>query len=205
VVVISNINSTKAKKNHSFQSSVELYNLYEYLDIAKTCIIKYAPISIKYSMIKSEDAISYIVEKLIYGHCRYRKDGGSSLTSYLRKCVFWAILNWQNKLYHSFKETEFKDDYYYISKKEYYGDIKKDEKLDQSLLDLLTETQKYYLIERYVNNRSFADIGRDKGVSRQAVNFSIKNALWKMRDVLQIDLPHNTKINVDKLNEICQK
>jgi hypothetical protein len=99
VVVIYKNNVTKLKQHGVFdKKDIKLYSLNHYLTVAQKCIYKYADSSMAKKMIYDEDAISYVVEKIIYGNYTYRSDKNCTLNTYLNTCAKFAIKNWINKL-----------------------------------------------------------------------------------------------------------
>ena len=84
-VVMKDIDFNKRNKNDYTANSNEMYSLKQYTNIAKKCISKFSGDGVSHSMLKSEDAISHVAEHIMWGHVRWREDGGRALMYDVRK------------------------------------------------------------------------------------------------------------------------
>lgn len=192
-VVMKDIDFNKRNKNDYKANENKMYSLNEYRTIAKKCISKFS----KNCMLKSEDAISHVAEHIMWGHIRWREDGGRTLKSYLNQCAIWAIKSWKTKAYN----TESISSLNYITDKEgrhtqVYQNVE-DSKCKEpfellyndsfsemkSLIEskCLTKLQQRCLYERYVEGKKLRQIAESLSVSRQAVNQHITKAVKKLR------------------------
>lgn len=97
MVVITLAHTGKTKQTHISpfdckQTNIEYFTLDKYLNIAKRCIRAFCNKSVSYSMLKNEDAISFVAEELIIGTAKFNNNG--SLYGYLGMRAKWAIKRW---------------------------------------------------------------------------------------------------------------
>mgnify|MGYP003111185376 CR=1 FL=1 len=198
-VVMKDIDFNKRNKNDYENNSNEMYSLKQYTNIAKKCISKFSGDGVSHSMLKSEDAISHVAEHIMWGHVRWREDGGRALKSYLNQCAIWAIKSWKTKIYKNEdiaslnyckpseaagRETQAYQNVQDKKCKEpfellYNNNLSEMKSLIES--KCLTKLQSKCLYERYVEGKKLRQIAETLCVSRQAVNQHISKAVKKLR------------------------
>ena len=100
-LIIKDVDAKKLEKNGTFKNEEgvqRMFSMQEYLDIAKRCIAHFANRDLKMQMLRSEDAISFVAEHLMYATCRWAAEKGRTLRSYHNQCAIWAIQNWMSRL-----------------------------------------------------------------------------------------------------------
>lgn len=199
-VVLKDIDVNKRKTNDYGRNKIEMYDLKEYRDISKKCIVLFSGSHLTSKMINDEDAISHVSEHVMWGHMRWKEDGGKSLRSYLNQCAIWAIKSWKTKMYrHDAAKVQSLDchtnnpDEAKMNRYELVSDKKSKEPFDiifnnpqkdvKEILSskCLTKIQTRCLRERYVEGKKLRQIAEAMSVSRQAVNQHIKKAIVKLR------------------------
>jgi len=197
-VVMKDIDFNKRNKNDYKSSSTSMYSLDEYRKIAKKCIAKFSGPNSCSSMLKSEDAISHVSEHLMWGHVRWKEDGGRTLKSYLNQCAIWAIKSWKTKIYNtedisSLNYCNLNDQEKNTQTYQNVEDKKCKEPFEllyndnfsemKSLISskCLTKLQSRCLYERYVEGKKLRQIAESLSVTRQAVNQHITKAVKKLR------------------------
>ena len=198
-VVLRDINVKKRKNSISFDGgqSTEMLSLHDYLKIAKRCIISFANSRLSQHMLKDEDAIAHVSEHLMAAHCRWRKDGGRTLRSYLNQCAIWSIQVWTTKLYHANQncvyslnhDTNTSGQQFYSliadpKSKQPYDIIFNNSSVAVSELiksDCLTSVQKTCLQQRYIENKKLQQIADNIGSTRQNVHQHIEKAKNRLR------------------------
>lgn len=183
---------TKRKKDGTICNNIEDYTIGDYRNMAKRFISKYTSRALSAKMLADEDAISFVVENLMYATQRWNEDKGQSFSTYLIQCARWSIPRWvkimnrENKQYSlDFSINEEDDDSYEIiaDKKQKTPIEKLIKKENISLLkkiikeSSLTNTQKLYLKSIYFDGLTGSETAREYEVSRQAVNQSIKQSI----------------------------
>ena len=198
-VVLRDVDVKKMSKFDYVTNADELLTLYEYIEIAKRCIGAFASPPEAKGMLKDDDAIAHVAEHLMTGHLRWKENGGRTLRSYLNQCAIWSMKQWKSKLCQTKKRQELslntylhRDEggqlYQLVSDKKAKEpfDILFDdnEKTVHTLIesDCITKLQRHYLTQRYIENKTFQEIGVSVGVSRQAVEQSIKKAITKLQN-----------------------
>jgi len=199
-VVLKDIDFKKRENNNYGQSNAEMYNLEEYRKISKKCISLFAENQMASRMLRDEDAISHVAEHVMWGHIRWRQDGGRTLKSYLNQCAIWAIKVWRSKTYQTEKKKIYslnhqidgkdsgKVEYVQITpdkKAKEPFDLIFNDKTKEALTSInsscLTSLQSKCLYGRYIDGRKLQEIADELGVSRQAVNQHIKKGINKLR------------------------
>ena len=199
-VVMKDIDFNKRNKNDYKSHSSAMYSLSEYRNIAKKCISKFSGPNSCSSMLKSEDAISHVAEHIMWGHIRWREDGGRTLKSYLNQCAIWAIKSWKTKVYQSEDKNIASLNYSNSDEQEKQSELYQtieDKKCKEPFeilcndkvseiknfikSECLTELQQRCLYERYVEGKKLRQIAESLHVSRQAVNQHIKKGVKKLR------------------------
>ena len=197
-VILKDIDANKRKSNDYGSKDVEMYTISKYRDIAKKCISLFAGSPMSVSMIKNEDAISHVAEHVMWGHVRWKEDGGRTLKSYLNQCAIWAIKVWKTKLYKSdsirslnypaMSDGDNETQQYEItadkSAKQPYEILFDDVSMEAKKIissSCLTQLQGECLYQRYIEGKKLRQIAETLSVSRQAVNQHIKKAIAKLR------------------------
>ena len=197
-VILKDISVEKRKNNDYLNNDTELKSFSFYEDMAKKCISMFAGPQIRAKMLKDEDAISHVLENIIWGHMRWQEEKGRTLKSYLNQCGIWAIKSWKTKIYESTKnsqEVSLNDDfndncsqrYTYVADKNmlepfdilYDNASRNVEKIMKS--SSLTELQKTCIQKRYVESKKLREIAEELRITKQAVNQHIKSAVRKMK------------------------
>tara|TARA_Y100000592_G_scaffold99967_1_gene177993 strand:- start:1282 stop:1905 length:624 start_codon:yes stop_codon:yes gene_type:complete len=200
-VVLKDIDLKKRITNNYGEINIEMYDLATYRNIAKKCISKFSGASLAPRMIRDEDAISHVAEHVMWGHLRWKEDGGRALKSYLNQCAIWAIKSWKTKIYKGEQKKIDSLDYSYPSAGEdgadqynFVPDKSAKEPFDEifnssakearQLIDseCLTSLQRSCLTQRYVEGKKLRQIAEVLGVTRQAVNQHIKKAISKLKE-----------------------
>lgn len=199
-VILKDIDYNKRKNNDYSKIKNEMYSLGEYREIAKKCISLFSGSTGSSFMIKNEDAISHVAEHIMWGHARWREDGGRTLKSYLNQCAIWAIKVWKTKAYHSDKKISMSLNHTISnnngSESEQYKLIadKKSKTPEDIIFNnpskeaksmikecSLTKLQNKCVSLRYIEGKKLQEIADEMGVSKQAVNQHIKKAVNKLR------------------------
>jgi len=199
-VILKDIDVKKRENNDYSKSSVEMYELSTYRDIAKKCISLFSGPSMSSVMIKNEDAISHVAEHVMWGHIRWKEDGGRTLKSYLNQCAIWAIKVWKTKIYHSEKKKsislnhpmstngdcdlqqyEIISDAKCLEPFEILFNNKKEEAKKVINNKCLTKIQNNCMKQRYIDGKKLQEIADSMGITRQAVNQHIKKSINKLR------------------------
>lgn len=190
-VVVVDINSTTLKKTGNMTRTPEkearMLPLAEYYKIAKRVILHCASPSLAKSMVKDEDAMSFMVEALIRGTMRWEPDGGRTLRSYLNQCGRWAIPRWilnkkqADKRKNLSLDMEMDDDgnnmHNFVADPFAVGNV--EEIIDKPYLN---DTQKECLRLRFVNNMTFRDIGTALNKTGQRIKQIVNKAIEKLRN-----------------------
>ncbi len=177
----------------------------EYLKIAQRLVRKIAPIyrpGLAEQILRSEDAISNIATQVMMADWRW--NGNGTLFGYRKECVKWAIKGFIERdvsrskrktlsLNNSSRTGE-DDVQEYINlipgNDANPSDIVQDaesDKLKTELIDqilgsgILTNTQEKCIRLHYLQGKSMSDIGRELGVSRQAVQDNVQRGISKLR------------------------
>jgi RNA polymerase sigma factor (sigma-70 family) len=175
-----------------------------YINLAKKTISKFAPKfynGLSTEMLKSEEAISDIATALMYADWRYDENRKGktglqkTLYSYRNQCAIWAIKTYVTNKYRQHKvsslDFELEDDKFLDST---IKDNKARSPLDiaidteyadnlssciTNLLDnnLLSDKQKKQIQMYYFEDKTLSEIGKEFGVSREAVRQNIKRGL----------------------------
>lgn len=199
-VILKDIDVKKRETNNYAENNCEMYSLDKYMDIAKKCISLFSGPQNSSPMIKDEDAVSHVAEHIMWGHLRWRQDGGRTLKSYLNQCAIWSIKVWKTKAYnnkdkkilslnHPISAYSDEDSQHYEivadkSAEEPFDILfnrKKDEVKKILKNNCLTNLQNLCLNQRYIHGKKLQEIANEMGVSRQAVNQHIKKGVNKLR------------------------
>lgn len=199
-VVLKDIDVNKRRANNYSKNVPNMYDLNTYRDIAKKCISLFGGPPIASKMIRDEDAIAHVAEHIMWGHLRWKEDGGRTLKSYLNQCAIWSIKVWKTKIYHSEKKNIRSLNHHIgnsgngdLQQYEIIADKKIKEPFDILFDDkrmeakntinneCLTKPQHDCMNQRYMDGKKLREIAESLGISRQAVNQHIKKAVNKLR------------------------
>lgn len=199
-VVLSDVDTTKRGGNNYLETCDQdrMLSLAEYLEVAEKCIARFAAPSVAREMLRDEDAVSFIAEHLMYGTARWSPDGGRAFRSYLTQCARWAITRWIGKRKKvvargvtSLNQNREEGDMFLYeliadprdcsNESEVYWCDLSDEV--ESLINHpeLTEAQSKALRKRYIEGKTFREIGSDLGVSKQMADGYVSAALKKLK------------------------
>lgn len=184
-------------------------DLSTYITLAKKIVSKFAPnfyASLRSELLSNEDAIADIASALMFADWRWDSNrkgfNGKSKTkySYRNQCGIWAIKTYLTNKYKkgnkalSLNNNEGDSD---ISFAENIPDHSCDpaaiveqkeqkEKLSSTINDLLSsgiisDKQKNQIIEYYFNEKTLSQIGKEFGVTREAVRQNIQKGLAKIK------------------------
>jgi DNA-directed RNA polymerase specialized sigma24 family protein len=171
----------------------ELKTMKEYLKEARYVIIKWGD----FNMLKDDDAIADVAHNLMLAEWRYDPTRGASRLTHRINYGKYAVLD-------IYKKRKKESRYRHItinqveSDREESGIILTDEGFQkeedyrlsvETVENILSsksinQTQKGYMRERYINGKTLQEIALEFGVSRQAVQQSIANALKNLKKVL---------------------
>jgi RNA polymerase sigma factor (sigma-70 family) len=171
----------------------ELKTMKEYLKEARYVIIKWGD----FNMLKDDDAIADVAHNLMLAEWRYDPTRGASRLTHRINYGKYAVLDIYKK-----RKKESRHKHITVnqaeSDREEAGIILTDKgyereeehKISAEFVDNLlnnkciNKTQKGYMRERYINGKTLQEIADEFGVSRQAVQQSIANALKNLKKVL---------------------
>lgn len=185
-------------------------SLSTYLMLAKKIINKFAPKFIVKHMLNDEDAISDVAVALMNADKNFDPDRQGTnnfkktLYSYRNQCGLWAIKTYvtkqyktkkvnsldyvfdddNNTLYSTIPDSKNKDPLTILIDNEQ----KDNTELDIAFIlnsDILNDKQKDQIRMYYFENKSLAEIGKEYGVTREAIRQSIKRALNSIRTLAQ--------------------
>lgn len=200
-VILKDIDQNKRSKNDYSKSQANMESLEYYDTVAKKCISMFAG-TLSQKMLKDEDAISHVSEHIMWGHLRWKEDGGRTLKSYLNQCGIWAIKIWKTKMYKTMSSSQVQSLNYDLSvggsdSCELYQ-ITKDEKCEEPfdiLFDnkktdaikaiedkCLTNLQRTCLQQRYIEGKKLRQIAEAMNISKQAVDQNIRKAIEKLKN-----------------------
>lgn len=185
-----------------------------YINLAKKTISKFAPKfynGLSAEMLKNEEAISDVATALMYADWRFdeNRPGKSgqkkTLYSYRNQCAIWAIKTYVTNKYKKQKNyslDENNEDLKFNSLIADKGqrqpiDLLIDEEennilksdIEQILSSAsITEKQKQQIIMYYYEDRTLSYIGKEFGVSREAVRQNIKRGLESIRNLESLNI-----------------
>lgn len=182
-----------------------------YIVLAKKIISKFAPnfySSLRKELLNNEDAISDIASALMFADWRWDENrkgfNGKSKTkySYRNQCGIWAIKTYLTNKYRKSNQNYSLDNIdsedgnsfsEYICDKNDYDPAKivEDEEYKQNISHeietllssgIISDKQKEQIKEYYFNEKTLSQIGKDFGVTREAVRQNIQKGLSKIRE-----------------------
>jgi len=202
-VVLWDINVNKRRKNNNLgKTDATNWTLHDYYHVAQRCIGAFAIGPLAKSMLRNEDAISFVAEHLMYAAFRWDCSGGRTLRSYLNQCAIWSIMTWLTlvKKSNRYPIISINEDAYTDSRTKLYEIIqdKNSEIPDQVIMGqeqsdnlmnviddaCLTERQQHCLDAVYIQGQRPSEVARELGVSRQAVDQCLNNGVNKIRIVI---------------------
>lgn len=183
-------------------------DLSTYISLAKKTISKFAPKfynGLSSEMLKNEEAISDVATAIMYADWRFdpNRTGQSgqqkTLYSYRNQCAIWAIQTYITSKYKKQKcfsiDNQMEDDSTHAQlicdkKQMDPAEIAIQNETDQNLIDTidllmntapLSEKQKQQIYMYYFEDKTLSEIGKEFGVSREAVRQNIKRGLELIR------------------------
>ena len=203
-IVLWDINVSKRLESGNLVNKVDtaakMLPLSDYYEIARRCIGAFASGTMARSMLRNEDAISFVAEHLMYATCRWNSEAGRTLHSYINQCAIWSIQRWillnKKSSLHRMASLNNDND---GDNQPLYATIP-DESTTQPLDELcyyettdmirkimdteLTHRQRECIELIYIHGVSGADAARKLGVSRQAVEQCTTKGITKLRTIL---------------------
>ena len=89
------IHVSKLRASGLFSNDNEMFELSEYDQMARSIIFYYCTPDFAKYMVSNPEALSYIVECLMFGSCKWDKTRKSTThRGYLSRCGQWAIVRW---------------------------------------------------------------------------------------------------------------
>jgi RNA polymerase sigma factor (sigma-70 family) len=184
-------------------------SLSTYLMLSKKIINKFAPKFIQKQMLNDEDAISDVATALMNADKNFDPNRGTSPDrqktkySYRNQCGLWAVKTYVTKHYKAKKidslDFVLNDDYNPLyttitdTKNKNPIDILMEEESERNQCsdinylinsNLLTEKQRDQIQMYFFENKSLSEIGKEYGVTREAIRQSIKRALDHIRTLV---------------------
>jgi RNA polymerase sigma factor (sigma-70 family) len=175
-----------------------------YIALAKKTISKFAPKfynGLSTEMLKNEEAISDVATSLMYADWRYDSDRSGktglkkTLYSYRNQCAIWAIKTYITTRYKKKKNfsldynndndqtlSEMLEDTSAESPLDFLIEKERLANLEQTIKDLLDNDslsvkQKTQIRMYYFEDKTLSEIGKEFGISREAVRQNIKRGL----------------------------
>ncbi len=200
-VVIWGIDATKRRNNNTLHDTSACdWTLDDYYRVAQRCIGAFATGSLAQSMLRNEDAISFVAEHLMYAAHRWNKSGGRTLHCYLNQCAIWSIHRWialSKKVASKSLVSLNADNCPTSDTQQLYtmiaddnapapDDILMDQEKTDGLANViegagLTDRQRHCLEVVYVQGQKPAEVARDLGISRQAVDQCLTKGIRKIK------------------------
>jgi RNA polymerase sigma factor (sigma-70 family) len=186
-------------------------DLSAYIVLAKKIISKFAPnfySSLRKELLNNEDAIADIASALMFADWRWdanRKgfDGkGKSKYSYRNQCGIWAIKTYLTNKYKKSSQKYSIDNTENESGATFSENIPDNLEYDPAIIaenkeqkenianeinillssGLISEKQREQIKEYYFNDKTLSEIGKQYGVTREAVRQNIQKGLSKIRE-----------------------
>jgi len=184
------------KRRNYLKANSRMLTLQEYTKMAERCICHFAPPSMASRMIKDEDAISFVIEHVMYGTCRWNPDRSHrcSLNTYHVKCAIWAIGKWCKMFAKHQKSRPLSLNYEDESGNQFSSTLC-DEKCGEPCSGLVAEDHRlqYKKLSRgltpkqtecinmiYFEGVTQSDAARRLGISRQAISQHVEHAISSM-------------------------
>lgn len=203
-VVLWDIDVNKRRANNTLSNtSVRDWTLDDYYDVAQRCIGAFAAGSMAQSMLRNEDAISFVAEHLMYAAYRWTESGGRTVNSYLNQCAIWSIHRWIVLTKRASKKSlaslnadncptaDTKQLYTMVAddKTQTPAEVLMDQEQTDGLAHViddagLTDRQRHCLEVVYVQGQKPAEVARDLGISRQAVDQCLTKGIRKIQGAI---------------------
>ena len=164
--------------------------LRDYLKEAQGIIVKWGPVGLLYD----DECIGYVAGKLMEADWKYDPNKGASETTWRILCGRWAIYNWLREIKRDARRSPMSLNSPSIGgESELWETVEDRRKVSQhqdkfnieDMLSTITKIQKEYVIKHFKEGISMSDIGKEKGVSRQAVSIAIKSAIEKIKSEIK--------------------
>ena len=157
-------------------------NLDYYIDYAKDIITK----TKNRRLLKDDYAISFIASYIMQADKKWKPNMGRKRSSYLILYARYGILNYIN--FQSIKSNS-------IDKENIPEIVDKEESTIQNVINneifeyikTLKPKQKLFIEEYYMNNKTLDAIGKEYGITYEAVRLQIKNGLNKIRKKFNVN------------------
>lgn len=182
---------------------MEFDTLVEYYSVAKKTISKlgrrYYPSLVK-EMLNNEDAISTVASAIMTADWKWDankkgKISGLSKTKYSfrNQYVIWALKDYISAKYNKNHKQEKLIEYTKNNKINEFSsdpaDMYEEKEERAALINKInscgmTTLQKNQLIEYYLNERTYEEIGLEYGVTREAVRLNVKKGLEKLKGLM---------------------
>lgn len=179
---------------------MEFDTLSNYTNIAKKTISKFASKfypGLAKEMLSNEETVSEIAGAIMYADWNWDKDRkgkttgqGKTMYSYRNQCAIWAIKTYITNKYKKNKKQQKQTEYliqnyenkYDVNPADIYEQKEHMENLSTDVSDLLsnaplTEKQRQQLIMYYFEDKTLSEIGKEFGVTREAVRQNIHKGL----------------------------
>lgn len=188
----------------------EFDSLSAYITLAKKIISKFAPTfysNLRQELLSNEDAIADIASAIMIGDWRWDENrsgfNGKSKTkySYRNQCGIWAIKTYLSNKYrkcnthYSIDATDVNDVNFsdnisdkeeynpsLLAEKEEYNDALKSNINNILSCGIISDKQRDQIKQYYFEEKTLSDIGKDFGVTREAVRQNIQKGLSKIRE-----------------------
>lgn len=199
-VVITTINTNKRYgDNYFLKPPAKDLSLSEYKNLAKRCIARFGG-SYSSVLLRDEDAISYVLEKLILANHRFDQSVGTPWFTYLNQCAVWAISEWKNLQYKqgavapTSLNTIVKNN---SSRSIELHEVIIDEKVKDPLEEIntsdsccilayilensnLNDRQKKCIELHYLDGMNFTEIGKVLGLTKECIRQNVSKGLKKL-------------------------
>ena len=161
-----------------------------YLKEAQGIIVKWGPVGLLYD----DECIGYVAGKLMEADWKYDPSKGASETTWRILCGRWAIYNWLREKKRDARRSPMSLNSPSIGgESELWETIEdkrkvseqQDEFNTEDMMSTITEIQREYITKHFKEGISMSDIGKQKGISRQAVSISIKSAIEKIKSEIK--------------------
>lgn len=158
--------------------------LKDYLDLACKVINKYGD----RTMLKSEDAISYVAEDLIKADNKF--NGQGDRLQWMVYCAKFSVLRWRSRGVKygdiSLDDAINRDSIEIQSSKAFNSDLESRDIINQiESAKFISDNQRHCVLNYYLQGMTHQEIGNELGMSKEAVRQNIKNGLEKIRQYVR--------------------
>lgn len=207
--VLATINRSRRKPNKELghknpdqkKAQERFLTVGQYHTLARRIIGRFAPASVKASMLNSEDAIDYIAYKIMRGDWIYDPSLNVKISSYRGMNGRLAITDYMKAHARNTKTTQSLDFNYgdgatlhhtqadpkAIEPRAIYIEREDSDELRayvELILDTLSETQRSCVVLHYLDGLGQSEVSRILRISREAVRKSLAEAMKKLRKVV---------------------